>query len=366
MNVRHVTSLRDFDALAPLWREVTGHSGQTSPFLSHDWFACCWRTAGPERAREVWIVEDAAGPLGLIPLARSRVRVRGLPVRVLEFLESVDTPFADLLAAADPERVIEAFASALPAERNWDLLVLRKLPARSRTTRALQAALAGRFRWTAGACTEAPYVAISGRWEEFLGQRSARFRKTLRNVENRAGRTCAIEVEEHRQVDPDGPLFAEVLEVSSQSWKGPAGLAMATMQGMPRFFRELTRRASANGWLHLWVLRAQGRAVATEYQIRDDGCYHALRADFDPTVAELSPGTYLNLHILRALFERAGTREYDMGPGSNPYKLRWATGVHELLTLRAYAPTPCGRLLHAIENGVVPLARRVRAQVVGR
>ena len=34
-----------------------------SPLLSHDWFACCWRTAGPERKREAWVFEDDAGPL---------------------------------------------------------------------------------------------------------------------------------------------------------------------------------------------------------------------------------------------------------------------------------------------------------------
>jgi hypothetical protein len=42
-----VTTLREFDALAPVWREVTLAGKQTSPFLSLDWFACCWRTAGP-------------------------------------------------------------------------------------------------------------------------------------------------------------------------------------------------------------------------------------------------------------------------------------------------------------------------------
>ena len=39
MRVRLATSLREFDALAPVWRELTRESGQTSPFLSHDWFA---------------------------------------------------------------------------------------------------------------------------------------------------------------------------------------------------------------------------------------------------------------------------------------------------------------------------------------
>ena len=62
MVVRCVTSLREFDALGPAWHAVAQAGGQDSPFLSHDWFACCWRTAGPDRRREVWVLEDAAGP----------------------------------------------------------------------------------------------------------------------------------------------------------------------------------------------------------------------------------------------------------------------------------------------------------------
>jgi CelD/BcsL family acetyltransferase involved in cellulose biosynthesis len=135
---------------------------------------------------------------------------------------------------------------------------------------------------------------------------------------------------------------------------------MATMEGMPRFFREFTRRASANGWLHLWVLRLDGRAVATEYQIGENGSVHALRADFDASLAELSPGAGLNLRIMRLLFEGGRVREYDMGPGTNPYKLRWATGLHEAVSLEAYAPTASGRLAHGLVTRVLPRLRGLR------
>lgn len=363
MKVRLVTSLRDFDALAPIWGEVTQAGGQTSPFLHHDWFACCWRTAGPNRPREVWVLEDAAGPMALIPLVRWRARVRGLPVRMLGFLGSPDTPFADFPVAGGLDDVIGAFLEALAARRDWDVLSLPKLPADSPTLEALQAALPGRLPWRVDEPVHCPYLTIAGSWEEFFRHKTQRFRKTCRNLENRLARSAPVTVEEHREVDPDGPIFEEVMEVSRQSWKGARGVAMATMQGMPRFFRELTQRASANGWLHLWILRLDGRAAATEYQIGDNGSIHALRADFDPALGDLSPGACLNLRIIRTLFERQGIQEYDMGPGANTYKLRWATGTHEMLALEIHAPTPYGRLLHRIETRLIPLARRWRARV---
>jgi CelD/BcsL family acetyltransferase involved in cellulose biosynthesis len=362
VKVRLVTSLREFDALAPIWREVAGESGQASPFLSHDWFACCWRTAGPNRGREVWVVEDSAGPVALVPLVREVARVRGLPVRLLSFLDSPDTPFADFLLAAQADRVVAAFLEALRGRRDWDLLSLARMPGDSMTLKGLKALLPGQFPWRAARKEFSPYLMISGGWEEFFRQKTQRFRKTVRNIENRIRRGGAVTVEEHRDVDPDGPVFAEAMEVSSQSWKGSRGLAIATMQGMPRFFRELTPRASANGWLHLMILRLDGRAIATEYQLGADGRRHALRADFDSSLAEISPGAYLNQRIIRTLFEQGGVHEYDMGPGMNEYKLRWASGAHEAVGLEVYAPTTYGRLLHTIETRLIPVARRLRSR----
>ena len=358
MRVRLVTSLREFDDLAPVWRDVTQHGGQTSPFLSHDWFACCWRTAGPSRRREVWVLENGRGPVALIPLVHRRTRVRSLPVRLLEFLQSRDTPLAEIPAAGALDEVVAAFLGALRTCGDWDVFSLPKLPAHSSTLKVLASALSGQFAWRVAGTEYVPYLDITGTWEGLLQAKTQRFRKTCRSIENRMRRHGEVSLEEHRAVDPDGPLFAEVMDVSRLSWKGPQGLAMATMEGMPRFFKELTRRASANGWLRLWILRLDGRAVATEYQISADGRLHALRADFDSALSESSPGAYLNMRIIRSLLERRDVRQYDMGPGTNDYKVRWATGTHETITLEVYAPTAYGRFLHAIETRLVPLARR--------
>src|SRR5205823_3838432 len=102
--------------------------------------------------------------------------------------------------------------------------------------------------------------------------------------------------------------------------------------------------------LHVWILRLDGRAVATEYQLVAEGRVSALRADFDPAFAELSPGAYLNHRIVQALFERGECHEYDMGPGDNEYKLRWATGQRDLASLRIFSPAPYGRALHVLDT----------------
>jgi len=361
MKARVVTSTHDFDALAPLWRDIVQERNDASPFSSHDWFSCCWRTASPRRAPEVTVVEDTAGPFAVFPLAQHRATVRGVPMRALSFLDSPDTAFADFPVARDIDAAMTRFVESLVARRDWDVLSLPKLPVDSPTVKALTSALEGRLRWRATPSGVSPYVSLSGTWERYFRDKTQRFRKTCRNIENRLQRAGAVSLEEHRTVGADDAVFAELMEVSRRSWKAPHGVAVATMDGMQQFFRELTPRASANGWLHLWILRLDGRAVATEYQIAGGGVVHALRADYDAAVGDLSPGAYLNAAIVRTLFERRDIREYDMGPGMNEYKLRWASGTHESVALDVYGRTALGRALYAVETRLIPIARRCRA-----
>jgi CelD/BcsL family acetyltransferase involved in cellulose biosynthesis len=340
-------------------------SGQTSPFLSHEWFGCCWRAATAARQPEVLLVEDSAGPVAMVPLVHWRGKLRGLPVRFMGMLNAPDTAFADWLIVGRPEPVIEAVMGDLATRSDWDVLALNSLPASSLTLKALQGWLPGRYRWQPIPSLRSPYLNTAGTWEEFWAGTSQRFKKTVRNVRNRLAKVGTVSVEEHRIVSPDSSVFADLLAVSARSWKAKDKLAIATMPGMADFFHELTARASARGWLRLWIMRLDGRPVATEYQLEADGRVHALRADFDAKVPDdLSPGTHLTAEIVKALFGRDSVYEYDMGPGDNEYKSRWASAAHELGRLRLFRPGAYGTLLHTVEARVVAAARRLRGQDV--
>jgi CelD/BcsL family acetyltransferase involved in cellulose biosynthesis len=308
-------------------------------------------------------VEDSAGPIGLVPLVHWSGALHGLPVRFVSLLNAPDTAFADWLIVGRPEPVIEAVMADFCSRSDWDVMSLSSLPAASVTAKALPAWLAGRYRWQPLSPLHSPYLNTTGTWEQFWTSTSQRFKKTVRNVRNRLAKTGAISVEEHRSVAPDSAVFADLVAVSAQSWKASQSVAIANMPGMAQFFRELTAHASAKGWLRLWIMRIDGLPVATEYQLEADGRVHALRADFDAAVpADLSPGTHLSAEIIRALFAREAVYEYDMGPGQDHYKSRWACGYHELTRLRVFRPGVYGTLLHAVEARMLETVRRLRGQ----
>jgi CelD/BcsL family acetyltransferase involved in cellulose biosynthesis len=357
--VRRLTSEADMRAVAPVWSELSEQHGHAAPFATYDWFECC-RIAAPTPDVEVLQLEDAGVPVCLIPLQRRTMRHRGLPTRYLSLLDCPDSPFGDLVPAGGGQPLVATVLDHLTARSDWDILELGRLPAESPTLKVFEGELEGRLRYRRAGSEMSPYLAIDGSWQAFYGSRSPRFKKTIRNIQNRLARLGTITVEEHRTLDPQGRLLEEMIDLTGRSWKADRGVAIATMPRMREFFSELSRRAAEHGWLSLWLLRLDGRPIAMEYQLRANGVAYALRADYDLAHAAASPGSSLNFEIARALFERGEVREYHMGPGLNDYKMRWASGTHETVRLHVYRPGFYPALLHLVETRMVPAARRFR------
>jgi CelD/BcsL family acetyltransferase involved in cellulose biosynthesis len=362
LRVRRLTTEQDLRSIAPVWSDLAEQSAPATPFTSHDWFECC-RIAAGDRTLELLVVEDSVAPVSLVPLVRWKGRARGMPVRYLGLLDSPDSPVGELLHAGAALPVVRALLDHLGGRSDWDVLELDRLPVASPTLKALEAELPGRLRWRRAGGDLSPYLAIDGPWAEFYASRSQRFKKTIRNIQNRLERLGAVTVDEHRSVAPDERLFEEMIELTKRSWKAERGIAIATMPRMREFFAELSRRATARGWLALWLLRLDGRAIAMEYQLRAQGVAYALRADYDRAFAASSPGSALNFAIARALFERGDVREYQMGPGQNEYKMRWASGCHETVRVQVYRGGLYPRLVHLTEDAVVPALRRLRERI---
>jgi CelD/BcsL family acetyltransferase involved in cellulose biosynthesis len=349
MNIRRIDKARDFMALGPLWSKLAHASGQVSPFLSYDWFWCCWHGVWPRHQPEILLVEEAGTPLAVIPLMRWRERLRGLPIRYLGFLAYPNTPMADLLTIADHGLIVEAFLSHLASRSDWDVVWLQKLPASSQTVKELEGTLPGRLSWKRVSDFLMPYLAIEGNWRNFYDTKSRTGRKTLQEFQVQFPRLGDLNVEEHRVVEPWSQCLQEVIGIMNRGSRKNGVIAYSAFPRMPEFFRELTRRATKNGWLSLWLLRFKGHAIAMEYQLCADGKAQTLWADDDPAYREFLPGRILHLSLLQALFERGYVYEYRMAPDSYGGECWWATGSHETVQLKLYRPSLYSRLLYRLE-----------------
>jgi CelD/BcsL family acetyltransferase involved in cellulose biosynthesis len=353
-----------FRALEPEWNALLQRASRRSVFFTHAWLDAAWTWAadlGEPMVVCVYSEDRLVGACALMLKRDSRFPRR----RVLRWLEIPDTQECDIVCEeAHAERVIGAIAAELYRRRGeWDLLDLCYLHADSIAARGLLGALPARGIQTALEEDDSnPYIDTEGPWDQFYAARSRSLKKATNLAANRIARAGNVRV---TRIPPLPSRVADVartledlVHVSARSWK--AGTGNTLEQPAPgRFFRRLAELATERGWLSAWVLYLNDRPAATELQLVYDGQVHALRSDFDQALEEVSPGSNLNIEILKALFA-SGVRRYFMGPGPNPYKRRWTDSVVPLCRLSAYSPTLRGASTGWFDHELRPRLRRVR------
>jgi len=366
-SVRLVSTPAEFAALRNPWNVLADAVSTTgaSIFFRHEWFdaAWCWRH---ESAHLHLLCFYAAERLAaVLPLVFQQVSVRGFQIRELAFLTVPDTQLCDMIAA-ERDRMPAATAFALELarrQREWDVIRLKYLAPTSVAASTLRDAL-GRFgfRTRSIATSGNQFIALDSSWESYYARRSRRLKKANNLAANRVAKAGEVRID-WLQPDVDTTIaFASFLDraisVSAKSWKTHTGNSLDN-PGPGAFIRRLSELASQRGWLSIWILSVNDRPLAMEYQLVANGYVHGLRSDFDATFDEISPGTYLNRCLIERLFDH-GLRRYYLGPGDNPYKLRWADHVEPLEELTAYGRSFAGRSLSAWEITLKPMAIKLR------
>jgi len=243
----------------------------------------------------------------------------------------------------------------------WDVIIFNNLPVSSPNHAALVKILdeAG-INWHQERTFKSPYLVLSGMWTDYLASRTPRTRKTLRNIQNnmhKAGEVSARNIrtwEEFQQVRED--LFF----VAKHSWTEEIGDSLATSVN-EAFFDDLARSAAAKGWLSVWTLRLNGKMIAFEFHLKACGKDHAMRGSYLPEFAHLSPGTYLEMQILKNAFEDSEkVQRYDFGGSFDSYKRKWTDDAVPHCAISVFNDSMYSRFVTFHETKTVPLAKRVR------
>lgn len=167
-----------------------------------------------------------------------------------------------------------------------------------------------------------PVLPVGGRsFDDFLGSRSRNFREQVRRRERRVAR-------EHRLVYrlTEDPVQLEadmdtLIRLHYARWRDHESNALSGARAS--FHRDFSARALAHGWLRLWTMELDRRAVAAWYGFRFAGVETYYQAGRDPALDHLNVGFVLLSHAIRSAFDD-GMREFRFGHGDEAYKNRFA------------------------------------------
>jgi CelD/BcsL family acetyltransferase involved in cellulose biosynthesis len=360
MTIEQIDDFDAFLALEPAWNDLCRRAGMSSFFASHAWFRCCWEARAEGLLPLVLVAREAGEVVGLAPFFVHTLHWRIFPMCTASLMQNQDSPFVEIPVDSDRRReVLALFVRHLERMPKLQVVSLKKIRRSSCTHRALLevSASSALVRSAGGG---APVLSLRGGWDQFWKAQSQRFKKTVRNVANRVERLGHVTLEEISHTAPAAACLDVYSRIAERSWKSDLPVSFKANPRIFRFFEILTPILHAERRLLLWVLHLDGIPVAAEYHVHDGDTVYALRSDFDDRYREASPGAYLNDRIVRTYFERNDVEVYDMGPGDNAYKQRWATGARDFDEFSFFNRRPYARTVYRLEQHAVPHLRQVR------
>lgn len=166
-------------------------------------------------------------------------------------------------------------------------------------------------------------IEVSGKsfadyWLERPGQ--------LRNTVARRLRRQLLDIAVHKQFNSDA--WRDYEEIYADSWKPSEG-------SMP-FLRALAEQEGAVGTLRLGIARHQGRAIAAQLWLIENGVATIHKLAHREDAKGSSPGTILSHAMFRAAIDEDRVHRIDFGLGNEPYKAEWMDTPSPIYRIDAY------------------------------
>lgn len=172
----------------------------------------------------------------------------------------------------------------------------------------------------------------------------------LRNTFKRRVKSAGLEIEIHRQFDAAG--WDAYQAVYQASWKPD--------EGSFAFLRALAEQEGAAGALRLGIARKDGRPVAAQLWLVENGEATIHKLAYAEDAKAMSPGTILGHAMFEHVLSQDRVRAIDYGTGDEPYKADWMDERRPLWRLEAHNPRTIRGLAGAVRAKASALAARLR------
>lgn len=304
----------DLAGLRADWERLFEIDVEATPFTSFAWAAAWMAHWAPELSPRILTVREGGALVGLAAFVMHR---RG-PFRVLGELGEPPVDYWDVLAEpARRNEVLAAVAKGVAESRDWDAILLTRLPQRSSTARFLEEA---GLRVTTRALEPYPGIVLPATFSEYLASlpqaRRTNLRRRLRHLDD--GDVWLREIRDPAEISAAVDRWQEL---RVRQWR-EMGKDLAEAHASPPFKKLLAQVLSVMmpaGATEFWEFHAGDRLVGSYISFVDARCFYQYLGGFDPGAAKLGIGKIAIGHGIRSSIE-AGRSYYDFMMGGEDYK----------------------------------------------
>ena len=328
LDVEVVADPEAVGALAGEWHALA--TACREPLATPAWVLTMWRLLDHEtQAPRVLVVREGDRLVGLAPFCVDPTHLRRGGYRLLSGDMPRTTPLAlpgrawdvagavaEALAGLDPRPGTIALES-VPADSVWPLALAEQWPARMRP-------------WSRRYFTmSSPTVALDApSFEAWLGGKSSNFRSQMKRMRRRfaqAGGSGRFSTQETLHDD-----IAALVRLHAGRWEGRGESSIvAGGDELAAAFEAVGRELLDAGGFRLRILELDGEAISAQLFAATGGDVIYYNGGWDEQHAQFKPAMLGILDAIEDAFAR-GEARMDLGPGAQPYKLRFADGTAPL------------------------------------
>ncbi|HET7217102.1 MAG TPA: GNAT family N-acetyltransferase [Vicinamibacterales bacterium] len=323
----------------------------TEPSTSFEWSDALLHShvAADEAFVLLRLTRDGAAA-GLIPLTARRMPVMGYPVVVLGPLSEHYNTHSDLLVHDLDEETVAALAAALAQlDLRWDIFRMSTLLDDHALLRCAPKAFAGIGALQVRAAHASYFLSLPATYDDYLAERSAKFRNHLKRLEKKLEASGAIAVREITAPEDAGGAFDALMQIERQSWKHAHGTAISAVPRQADFYKRLCDGAAGTGRLHLQVLFLDGVPVAYNLGYLAHNAYAYLKTSFVERCKPLGVAAYLRARLVESMIVR-GVEEIDFPAEPYEWERQWTNTARWHKALAMYRATAAGRVLSWVDT----------------
>ena len=343
--VTDINDLQELDSLRATWQSLLLKTPNYSFFHTLEWLETAWGHYPLPQKLRVMLVERDGKPVGIVPLCVRTERRKVGACRILTYpLNDWGTFYGPI--GAEPQLAFRAAIEHVArTSRDWDFIDLRWVDQAAPEFMSIGESLrAAGYDFIVRPRMEVRLVCMTDGWDAYVQTRSRNWRQKMRrDVEGLGRKSGEVKLLRYRPAAGAGTdaqhdeIYDICASIAAHSWQSEAG-SQSTLSS-PRvrdLLRELHRQAGRLGMLDTNILTVGDRPVAFNYNYLAENRTYGLRSGFDQTAGLENCGKILIFKMLEDAFER-GDAEYSFGPGRQPHKDRFATGMRYAYTFRHYA-----------------------------
>jgi CelD/BcsL family acetyltransferase involved in cellulose biosynthesis len=351
------------------WVELERESLEPNPFFAPQMVLPAARHLEDGASTQLLVAESADGLLFLMPVTE-RMGLRGMPVPGLRSWMHdycyLGTPLFS--AHDDPARIWTKIFDELRRTRPASLLVMQLHSADGPVAAGLYRAGAQRgLRVRRSPHADRGFIHRRPEFKYACEWISRKHRADLARRRRSLGRKLDAEITTvDRAASDPGKAIEQFLQLEARGWKGRTGTAFLRRPGHDRFFREMSRSFSDDGRLMFLSLEAGTQVLAQNTALIGGVGLFGFRKTYDETFARWSPGSLLDLDVLRWFHEMRQLAWLDTGSGSNDEATRRVFGDRRATRTLAVPISPLGSAAAAMLPVVVGARRYLRNSEAGR